>query len=255
MTESHTSTREFSIPERWAWIGAGLGLIGYSLLRRSWVSLPSGIAGGYLALRGVQEQRPGTELLRGGRRRDSRRAVLINCSAQELYSAWRQLRDLPRYFPRLESVTERDGRHSHWVARSRVRGQLEWDCDITADEPGKRLAWRSGSDGGFEQEGEIRFLPGPPERGTRVELRWRHHLPGLMASLLAAAGEAPDQVAREGLRRFKQWMETGEIATTAGQPHGPRTRLAELAPVFSPAPPRPGPAPVESGWGERTGTD
>lgn len=254
MTENQASPSPLSPTERWTWIGSGVGLLGYALWRRSWVSFPAGIAGGYLALRGVQERRPGAELRSGSRRQRATRTVLINRSAQELYSAWRRLEDLPRYFPHLEAVGTRDGRHSHWVAHSRLGGKLEWDCEITADEPGKSLAWRSVSGGGFAHEGEIHFLPGPPDRGTRVELRWKYQVPGGVSPMLAAVGEAPGQVAREGLRRFKQWMEAGEIATTAGQPHGPRTRLAELAPAFSPAPPHPAPIPIRPEWGERTGT-
>jgi hypothetical protein len=34
-------------------------------------------------------------------------------------------------------------------------------------------------------------------------------------------------VLEAGLRRIKQWVETGEIATTAGQPHGGRPRRVQ----------------------------
>jgi uncharacterized membrane protein len=42
------------------------------------------------------------------------------------------------------------------------------------------------------------------------------------AAFAWAFGKTPSQVIREGLRRFKQLMETGEIPTTEGQPRGAR---------------------------------
>jgi hypothetical protein len=43
---------------------------------------------------------------------------------------------------------------------------------------------------------------------------------------------------REGLRRFKQWAETGEIATIEGQPEGPRSPMGKIARYLDPNPAR-----------------
>jgi uncharacterized membrane protein len=40
-------------------------------------------------------------------------------------------------------------------------------------------------------------------------------------------GSAQQEV-REDLRRFKELMETGEVATTDGQPHGTRSLIGHL---------------------------
>ena len=40
------------------------------------------------------------------------------------------------------------------------------------------------------------------------------------AAVAKLFGEEPGQQVREDLRRFKQLMETGEVATTEGQPRG-----------------------------------
>ncbi len=243
-----------SAPERWSWIGVGAALLGYAALRRGALAIPAAAAGSYLLLRGAANRRPGAELAHRPGRRRLARSVMINRPPDEVYAAWRRLENLPRFFPHLESVTVRDEKYSHWVARSRLSGKLEWDCEITDDQPGRTLAWRSAAGMAFQHSGEIHFRPGPPQRGTRVELRWSYRVPGAWRGMLALVGEAPGQVAREGLRRFKQWMEAGEIATIAGQPHGPRTRLAEMAPLFSPAPPVHEPTPLRPEWLERTST-
>ncbi len=41
-------------------------------------------------------------------------------------------------------------------------------------------------------------------------------------------GEHPEQQIREDMRRLKQLMETGEIPTTVGQPHGRRTAFVRM---------------------------
>jgi uncharacterized membrane protein len=46
---------------------------------------------------------------------------------------------------------------------------------------------------------------------------------GTMGQTLASLfKKVPEQIAQEDLRAFKQLMETGEIATTEGQPSGQR---------------------------------
>jgi uncharacterized membrane protein len=41
-------------------------------------------------------------------------------------------------------------------------------------------------------------------------------------------GEEPHLQINEDLRRFKQLIETGEVASTVGQPSGPRSLLGRL---------------------------
>lgn len=52
----------------------------------------------------------------------------------------------------------------------------------------------------------------------------QYKLPGglLAAGLATILGKNPDFVVREDVRRFKQLLESGEVATTRGQTHGPR---------------------------------
>jgi uncharacterized membrane protein len=175
-----------------------------------------------------------------------RQAITINGAPDELYRFWRDLQNLPRFMKHLESVTteqmmrqtsayqvfvgptsqpaERpigDGR-SHWVAKAPAGTTVEWDAEITEDQPNELIAWRSLEGADVDSAGTVRFEQAPGGRGTVVKLEMHYHPPAgpLGAGIAKLFGEDPEWQVKEGLRRFKQLMEIGEVITTEGQPAG-----------------------------------
>ena len=140
----------------------------------------------------------------------------------ELYAAWRDLEGLPRFMRHLESVTVLDERRSRWVAKAPAGRHVEWEAEITEDEPGQRLAWHSVDGSEVAHAGSVRFDPAPGGRGTEVHVSLEYAPPGgeLGAKLARFLMEEPEHQIKDDLRHFKQWMETGELATTEGQPIG-----------------------------------
>ena len=141
---------------------------------------------------------------------------------EELYTFWRNFENLPRFMRHLESVRNLDGNRSHWVARDPLCVRVEWDAEVTADRPNELIAWRSLPGSAVYTEGSVSFLPAPANRGAWVKLVMRYDPPGgKLGDLIARLfGQSAEQEAREDLRRFKRFMETGEIPTTKGQPSG-----------------------------------
>jgi uncharacterized membrane protein len=155
-----------------------------------------------------------------------RTAMAVNKPREELYRFWRDLTNLPRIMPHLKSVQTLDGNRSHWVARGPGGVAIEWDSEIIDDKPNERLAWRSLEEADVYNAGSVRFDPEPAGRGTVVTVELLYDPPAgtLGASLAKLVGlDAGDEI-RADLRAFKQLMETGEIATTEGQPSGRRGR-------------------------------
>jgi uncharacterized membrane protein len=113
------------------------------------------------------------------------------------------------------------------VAEGPAGTRLEWDAEIVEDRPGTLIAWRSREGAQVPNAGGVRFEPAPGGRGTRVTAELTYQPPGGHAGALVAKvlGRDPALQLREALRRFKQLMETGEIATTEGQPSGRRTSI------------------------------
>ena len=68
------------------------------------------------------------------------------------------------------------------------------------------------------------FEPLGSGRGTRVTLIQAVKMPlGIIGNAVASVVErGPKQTVIENLRHFKQLVETGEIPSVEGQPHGPR---------------------------------
>jgi len=158
------------------------------------------------------------------------KSVTINRPADECYRFWRDLERLPRFMQHLESVQCLDERRSHWKARGPAGSSIEWDAEITEDQPGRQLAWRSVGNADVGHSGVVEFMPAPGGRGTMVQLRMRYEPPAGKVGEVAAKllGEEPSQQIDEDLRRFKQLLEAGEIATTEGQAAGPRSLKVRL---------------------------
>jgi uncharacterized membrane protein len=151
-------------------------------------------------------------------------SVAINRPADELYRFWRELRQLPGVIPQLKSVEVLDERRSRWIAEGPGGRQFEWTAEIVDDLPNQLIAWRTIGRSDIVSAGFVQFKRAPGKRGTAVRANFRCDVPGgVFGSAIAwAFGDEPSQAVREGLRRFKQLMEAGEIATTDGQPRGGR---------------------------------
>jgi uncharacterized membrane protein len=153
-----------------------------------------------------------------------RESFLIHSSPADLYREWRDLERLPRILTHLESVTVLDERRSRWAvpAPRLAGGRVEWEAEITIDEPDRSLAWSSLPGSPLANVGEIRFAPAPGDRGTevRVAIDYRPRAGRLGAWVADLLGVGARHQLREDLRVFKRRMEIGELPTVEGQPVG-----------------------------------
>lgn len=139
----------------------------------------------------------------------------------EVYAFWRNFENLT-FMQGLESVRVIDDTHSHWVARPDDDTRVEWDSELVREVPGELLEWKTVEGSELVSGGLVRFADGPQDKGTEVKVDLYYDVPGgaLGQVFLKLWKEHPDQMVKADLRRFKQLLETGEIATTEGQPKG-----------------------------------
>jgi len=144
------------------------------------------------------------------------RTVTINRPRHELYAFWRDFGNLPRIMENIESVTEIDERRSHWVVRAPAGQTVEWDSVIVEDIPDELISWQSDAGADITNGGRIDFRDAPGGRGTWVTATIAYDPPaGGVGKLVAKLFQREPKIqARRDLRRFKQFMETGEIATS-----------------------------------------
>src|SRR5262249_45397588 len=139
-----------------------------------------------------------------------------------LYGFWRNFSNLPRFMKHLESVTETNDGRSHWVAKAPAGMTVEWDAEIINEEENELIAWRSLEGATVPNAGSVRFERAPGNRGSVVRVSLSYEPPGgvLGSKIAKLFGGEPEQQVEEDLRRFKQLMEAGEIASTDVQPSG-----------------------------------
>ncbi|MGH8188433.1 MAG: SRPBCC family protein, partial [Steroidobacteraceae bacterium] len=152
-------------------------------------------------------------------------AITINVAPSTLYQFWKHLENLPLFMRHLESVSTTGERTSHWVAKAPAGTSVEWDSEIVDEQPGRRIGWRTLPDSQVTHEGMVTFEPAIGGRGTivRVEMLYRPPAGKVGAQIARLFGEEPRVQIADDLRRLKQLMETGEVATTIGQPSGKRS--------------------------------
>ncbi|HJV86123.1 MAG TPA: SRPBCC family protein [Noviherbaspirillum sp.] len=158
------------------------------------------------------------------------KSLIINRAPEDCYRFWHDFENFPRFMKHVESVRISGENRMHWVAKGPAGLDIEWNAELTADEPNRYLAWRSIEGSDVENFGSVRFENAPGMRGTIVRVELHYSPPGGKAGALIAKlfGEEPSQQIDEDLRRFKWLIETGEIPTTIGQPSGTRGVVERL---------------------------
>jgi uncharacterized membrane protein len=148
--------------------------------------------------------------------------VLIQSEPGKLYEMWRDVESAPTWHERITEVRKTGEKTSHWVMRDEPGDNiLEFDFEILADEPEKRIAWQSLS-GEPRSAGEVIFEPAPGGRGTMVTVLEQFRMGRLSRAWEAITGRDPKMSVIENLRHFKALAETGEIPRNQPQPHGER---------------------------------
>lgn len=144
------------------------------------------------------------------------RSVTINKPADELFSYFRDFGNLPRFMENVVSIDVLDDKRSHWVVKAPAGRTVEWDARVTEEEPGKSIAWTSEPGADVDNSGLVEFRDAGA-RGTVVTATIVYDPPaGIVGKVIAKMFQREPAIqARRDLNRFKQLMETGEIATPA----------------------------------------
>jgi uncharacterized membrane protein len=110
--------------------------------------------------------------------------------------------------------------------------KVEWDAEIYNEIENEMIAWRSVDNADVVNAGSVRFQAAPTGHGTYVRVTLNYNPPAgsVGASLAQLLGTEPGQLIKEELRRFKQLVETGEIATIDGQSSGRAEDAARITP-------------------------
>lgn len=157
---------------------------------------------------------------------------------EDVYAFWRKVSNAPRFMSFVADVREMSPNVSLWRFKYADRPALEVVSEITQDTPGKLIGWNLVGSPLVRGEGIVRFAPAGINGYTEVRLeQW---ITPAIPVLRGISSMLLNRHVAQNLRNFKQLFETGELATTNGQPSGPRSALVEAAhKIMAPLNPEP----------------
>lgn len=143
--------------------------------------------------------------------------VTINRPRQELFAYWRDFGNLATFMDNVERIDVHDRTTSHWVVRAPAGRTVEWDARVTDERDGEYITWSSDEGADVPNSGRVDFRDASGGRGTAVTATIIYDPPGgTIGKVIAKMFQREPAIqARRDLRRFKQLMETGEIATSS----------------------------------------
>ncbi|MCU1489258.1 MAG: cyclase/dehydrase [Acidimicrobiaceae bacterium] len=102
--------------------------------------------------------------------------------------------------------------------------------EVLAEDPGLRIAFRMSADHDHAR-GVAMFVDAPADRGTEIHLRIEQQRAPIGSAVEKLRGAEPLQRAKDGLLRFRQLMETGEVVRSEGALEGPARPLLRQRPA------------------------
>jgi len=147
------------------------------------------------------------------------RSIRVAASAETLYHHWRNFENFPHFMEHVESVrvTGSDKKLSHWKLKAPLGMSVEFDAEISEDEPNKSIGWRS-HEGNIGMSGNVTFTELDTETQVHVIVQWFDPPGGPIGEFLSRTLQNPEVMLEEDLRRFKHWAE--------GQSTMPQTHVA-----------------------------
>ena len=144
------------------------------------------------------------------------RSTTINRPRDELFAFYRDFGNLATFMENIERIEVIDRERSHWVVKAPGGTTVEWDARVTHEVKGEEISWQSEPGASVPNSGKVTFTDAA-ERGTVVKATIAWEPPGGTVGKMIAKmfQREPHQQAARDLRRFKQLMETGEIAVAA----------------------------------------
>jgi len=144
-------------------------------------------------------------------------AIHIDASPKEVFDAWSEVENFPRFMSHVTEVRDLGHRRSHWAVRGPGGLEYAWNAVMTEQSRPERLSWRSEPGSEIEQEGSVTFESS--KGGTRVTVKMRYAPPAgaLGHGIARMLGADPQRQMDDDLARMKEFIERGGSRYTSHQ--------------------------------------
>jgi len=129
-------------------------------------------------------------------------SIEIDRPVSMVYGQWTRFETFPEFMDGVTEVRQVDDTHLHWKAMLGGK-DVEWDAEITEQEPNRRITWKSTS--GAHNAGTVRFKRLGSER-TQVRLVMAFETGSAYETLGGRMGVVNARV-KQSLRDFKEFAE------------------------------------------------
>lgn len=135
------------------------------------------------------------------------KTVEINAPAEVVFDLFGDFESFPRWMRNVKEVRRTGRKTTHWVGKTVLDADAEWDTEVTVFEPDHRIVWRS-IGGDLRADGEA-ILTVMPEGATELRLIVGYETPGGHSGEDAALffGWHPEEHLEESLARFTRMAE------------------------------------------------
>ncbi len=138
------------------------------------------------------------------------RSITVDVPVTTVYNQWTQFEEFPRFMSAVEEVRQEGDTHLFWKAN--IGGKtVEWEAEITEQEPDSRIAWKSTT--GAHNAGIVTFEPAG-SGGTVVNLTLEYEPQGFVENVGSTVGIVGSAVESD-LERFKEFIESRGTETGA----------------------------------------
>lgn len=145
-------------------------------------------------------------------------SITVPGPPEQAYDVWRDFTNAPRYMDRIASVEIVDDTRSRWTATGPMGRSWTWESEVVEDSPGELIAWESLPGSELPNRGWVQFAPAAGD-APQTEVRYfvEFDAPGgVIGNAIAHAfHDAPREMVRGDLRRFRALLEAGHPAPAA----------------------------------------
>jgi uncharacterized membrane protein len=139
------------------------------------------------------------------------KSIRVNAPAETVYQFWRNFENFPRFMEHVEEVRPMGGndRLSHWKIKGPFGKSVEFDAELTTDQPGKQIGWnsRGGSNDSIETSGVVTFREIDAVTEVHVLMQWYDPPGGALGEAVSRMFQNPEKMLEEDLQRFKDIAE------------------------------------------------
>ena len=137
-------------------------------------------------------------------------SVEVEVPVSTAYNQWTQFEEFPQFMEGVDSVSQVDDTHLHWVASFGGKTH-EWDAEVTEQLPDERVAWKSTD--GKTNAGVVTFHR-LDENRTKIMVQIDWEPEGMVEALGGAVG-ADERRVKGDLARFKKLIEVRGVESGA----------------------------------------